>query len=215
MQQPDWKRTKEIVDLDLLQINPDNPKTAKEGEMEELIASLKRDPELMNYMPLHVIEDGEHFMVVDGNHRLMAIRELGWSEVPCEIYGDECRYDDGKINWSKVSERIIRSQEHYVDFDMDKMANLSLDLEPGKIDELHLPNLKSMVFEELNLDDQGEPFENTFARSISFKFEDQTAYNEFRHKFDQCKDKYNEKDDLKAFARMIEDILYPGEKFNR
>ena len=78
----------QIVELDVSDLIPAewNYKTAgTEEEIAKLANSIGLDKSAG--VPA-VREVGERFEVIDGNHRLAAIKVLGWERVPCENFGD-------------------------------------------------------------------------------------------------------------------------------
>lgn len=62
-----------------LQLNPQNPRTISAAAFDQLVESIRDFPVMMTLRPLVV--DGDN-VVIGGNQRLKAIRELGMSEVP-------------------------------------------------------------------------------------------------------------------------------------
>ncbi len=63
-----------------LKVNPDNPRTISESQLETLANSIRRDPEFMTLRPIVTDADG---MILGGNQRYRAITErLNLSEIP-------------------------------------------------------------------------------------------------------------------------------------
>ena len=210
--QPQWRSTKEEVEVGKIDLNPDNPKTPQKGEMEALVASLERDPNLMNYNPLHVVKDGERYMVVDGNHRLLAIRQLGWDSVMVEIY-DDVFDDEGFLDQAKINERLFRNNASYVSYDTEKIANLDMPLDDMNfLDQMAIPEVKDLVYENLNLDPETGDVK-TFYKSISFKFEDEHAYNDVWNDFCIARDRLGVDSDIEAFKLMIDKVVHEGKTY--
>lgn len=208
--QPQWRSTKQEVQISSIDLNPDNPKTAQEGEMEALVASLKRDPELMNYNPLHVVKDGERYMVIDGNHRLLAIRQLQWESVMVEIY-DDVFDDQGFLDQAKINERLFRNNANYVSYDTDLVAAMPFDFEDEVfLEEVAIPELKEIYYKEMNLDPETGDVK-PFIKSISFKFESETAYNEVWNDFCVAREKSGLEHDLEVFKKIIDSYIYKGQ----
>jgi ParB-like chromosome segregation protein Spo0J len=63
-----------------------NPRTISAGRFENLKRSLREDPGFLDARPLLVNSyPGRENIVVAGNMRLRAARELGWTEVPALV----------------------------------------------------------------------------------------------------------------------------------
>ena len=62
-----------------LKLNPDNPRVIKDDKFTKLCQSITEFPKMMEIRPMVVDND---YMVLGGNQRLKAIKELGMKEVP-------------------------------------------------------------------------------------------------------------------------------------
>ena len=67
--------------LSSIKLNPDNPRQIKDAKFEALKKSIEEYPEMMALRPI-VIDDKD--IVIGGNMRLRALRDLGFKEVPDE-----------------------------------------------------------------------------------------------------------------------------------
>jgi ParB-like chromosome segregation protein Spo0J len=67
------------VPLRRLRIWPGNPRRIAPARLEDLKRALVEDPEMLWARPLVALADG---VVVCGNQRLLAARELGWETIP-------------------------------------------------------------------------------------------------------------------------------------
>lgn len=87
----------ELVDTHLLPLSvlennkgqvkgiPENPRFLKDESFSKLKKSLTDDPEFLSLNPLSVYELNGKYVVMCGNMRLQAARELGFSKIPCQI----------------------------------------------------------------------------------------------------------------------------------
>ena len=62
-----------------IKLNPDNPRLIKDARFKKLVQSLKEFPKMLELRPIVINEDN---VVLGGNMRLKALRELGYKEVP-------------------------------------------------------------------------------------------------------------------------------------
>ena len=70
----------EIIDIKEIQPNPDNPRKITPAQFDDLVRSIKQDPEILLTKPL-VIDENK--MVLGGNQRLNACKKIGMTNVPC------------------------------------------------------------------------------------------------------------------------------------
>lgn len=104
---------------------PANPRSISIDDYNKLIKSLKDDPEYLNHELLHVIEHGDTYVVLNGNQRLRALKELGYKEVPATVYPKDTPPD-------VIRARIIKSNHSYGTDDWDALSSG----EWGEVDEL-------------------------------------------------------------------------------
>lgn len=64
---------------------PKNPRLIKDERFKKLVKSIKNLPEMAELRPLLVYFMGKKYVIVGGNMRFAAMRELKWPEVPCVI----------------------------------------------------------------------------------------------------------------------------------
>ena len=67
--------------LSKIKNNPHNPRLIKDDKFKKLCNSIKEFPKMMELRPI-IIDDS--FMVLGGNMRLRACKELGMKEIPEE-----------------------------------------------------------------------------------------------------------------------------------
>lgn len=102
---------------------PANPRTIKKEDYNKLIKSLQEDPDFLNHKPLHVYQQDGKYVVLGGNMRLKALKELGWKEVPCTVYKPETPPE-------VLRARVIKDNSEFGSYDWDLIANEGWSDEP-------------------------------------------------------------------------------------
>ena len=81
-----------LLPLSKLEVNkgqiegvPQNPRFIRDGKYKKLVESIKNTPEMMTARPLIVHQHGDKYVVLGGNMRLRAMRELKWKQSPCAV----------------------------------------------------------------------------------------------------------------------------------
>lgn len=70
-----------MILLSTIKSNPNNPRVIKDARFKKLVKSIQEFPKMMALRPLVVDADN---VVLGGNMRLKALKELGYKEVPQE-----------------------------------------------------------------------------------------------------------------------------------
>ena len=95
---------------------PRNPRTMRKEKFRKLVKSIRELPEMTEARDLLVVPHGGGYVVVGGNMRLQAYRELGWKEVPCCILPEGMPTD-------KLREIVIQDNNPFGETDWDMIAN--------------------------------------------------------------------------------------------
>ncbi len=80
--------------LDDIKLNPGNPRLIKDDRFKKLVASIKDFPAMMELRPIVVNAD---MMILGGNMRYRACKELGMKEIP--------------DNWVKVADSLTEEEQ--------------------------------------------------------------------------------------------------------
>ena len=122
------------VKINQIKSNPNNPRLIKDDKFYKLVKSLEEDPDFCNVRPVVVNKD---MIVLGGNMRLKAAKELGWKEIPCEI-----------VDWSEEKQKAftIKDNVGYGEWDWDMLAN-EWDAEQLNEWGLDVPDFKAEVLE--------------------------------------------------------------------
>jgi DNA modification methylase len=106
----------EKIDISLIKENPDNPRYIKDDKFVKLKQSIIDFPEMLQLRPI-VIDNNN--MVLGGNMRLRAIKELGYN------YGFVVRADS--LSEKQKKEFIIKDNIPFGENDWDKLAEWDQD----------------------------------------------------------------------------------------
>jgi ParB-like chromosome segregation protein Spo0J len=148
----------QIVKISEVKPNPKNPRIIKDGKFQKLVKSIQEFPDMLNKRPLIVFTDvDDKYVVLGGNMRLKACKEIGLKEIPI-IVADE---------WTEEqkNEFLIKDNVGFGEWDWDSLAN-EWDVE--KLDDwgLDLP----IIMDEPSLDELiGEEKNKPASMKITFK----------------------------------------------
>jgi len=102
----------ELCKISELKKNPNNPRVLKDDKFKKLVKSIKEFPEMMHIRPIVVNSD---MIVLGGNMRLAACKEVGLKEVP--IIKAE------NLTEEQQREFIIKDNVGFGEWDWDLLAN--------------------------------------------------------------------------------------------
>lgn len=105
---------------------PKNPRLIKDIRFAKLVKSIQDDPEMMQLRELIVYpytptlkakyDSQVEYIVIAGNMRLHAVKELGWTEVPCKIL-------DASTSLEMLKAITIKDNVSFGENDYDLLAN--------------------------------------------------------------------------------------------
>jgi hypothetical protein len=95
--------------------NPENPRTIDKGKFQKLKNSIKEFPKMMALRPIVTNDDG---MVLGGNMRLKALRELGYDKIP-----DDWVKKASDLTEDEKRQFIIVDNVGFGEWDWDVLAN--------------------------------------------------------------------------------------------
>ena len=101
----------EAYNINDIRPNDTNPRYIKDTKFQQLVKSIREFPDMTMVRPLVINQDN---MILGGNQRYMAMKELGFTTVPCQ-----------KVDWSEERQRefLIRDNTNYGSWDWDSLAN--------------------------------------------------------------------------------------------
>lgn len=104
---------------------PKNPRKWVKADVERLAASITETPMELEARPMIVYKVTKtNYVVLGGNMRLEAVKQLGMEEIPCFVF-------EG-LSVDKMKEIVLKDNANFGDWDTDELANSSwsdMDLE--------------------------------------------------------------------------------------
>ena len=124
------------VKLNLIKVNPNNPRLIKDDKFKKLVQSIKDFPEMLNIRPIVVNKD---MIILGGNMRFKACKEAGLKEVPIIV---------ADLTEEQQREFLIKDNTSGGEWDWELLANEwnSEDLEAWGLD---LPITKDLNEQDL------------------------------------------------------------------
>jgi ParB-like chromosome segregation protein Spo0J len=164
-----------LVKISEVKPNPKNPRIIKDGKFQKLVKSIQEFPDMLNKRPLIVFTDVDNkYVVLGGNMRLKACKEIGLKEIPI-IVADE---------WTEEqkNEFLIKDNVGFGEWDWDSLAN-EWDVE--KLDDwgLNVPefsgNLDYSILDDEDLADDLLDMANGVKKAIQIEFESEHYENAY------------------------------------
>jgi ParB-like chromosome segregation protein Spo0J len=156
-----------LVKISEVKPNPKNPRIIKDGKFQKLVKSIQEFPDMLNKRPLVVFTDVDNkYVVLGGNMRLKACKEIGLKEIPI-IVADE---------WTEEqkNEFLIKDNVGFGEWDWDSLAN-EWDVE--KLDDwgLNVPEFSGdidySILDDEDLEDDLLDMANGVKKAIQIEFE--------------------------------------------
>jgi ParB-like chromosome segregation protein Spo0J len=149
-----------LVKISEVKPNPKNPRVIKDGKFQKLVKSIQEFPDMLNKRPLIVFTDVDgKYVVLGGNMRLKACKEIGLKEIPI-IIADE---------WTEEqkNEFLIKDNVGFGEWDWDSLAN-EWDVE--KLDDwgLDIPNFNNVDYSEKNEEIDIDSLDETMTIKLNF-----------------------------------------------
>lgn len=102
----------QIVKIDKVKINKENPRIIKDSKYQSLVKSIKEFPKMLNIRPIVV---DENYVVLGGNMRLRACQEAGLKEIPIIVAE--------QLTENEQREFVIKDNVSFGEWDWELLAN--------------------------------------------------------------------------------------------
>lgn len=142
---------------------PKNPRFIKDDRFEALKKSIQDAPEMLALRELIVYPFGDKFIVIGGNMRLRACKDLGYKEIPCKVL-------DETTPPEKLREYTIKDNVAFGKDDFDILAN------EWEVDELVDFGMENINFGDECVTDEGFGEDFTLADGEKSPFQKMTLF---------------------------------------
>ena len=95
---------------------PKNPRLIRDDRFYKLVKSIKDDPEMLKIRELIVFPLEETFVVIGGNMRLKALKELNYESTPCKVLSADTPLE-------KLKAIALKDNSSFGDYDYEALAN--------------------------------------------------------------------------------------------
>jgi len=161
-----------IVKIQEVKLNPNNPRIIKDDKFKKLVQSIKDFPEMLELRPIVVNKD---MIILGGNMRYKAAKEIGLKEIPVTI---------ADLTEDQQREFLIKDNTSGGEWDWEVLAN------EWDNEELEEWGLDLPAFDINNkLDDLSDDFETNFRIEIVLNDEktQELLYNELISRNYECR----------------------------
>ena len=116
---------------------PKNPRIIKNDYFKKLVKSIEDNPEMTSLREILVYPYGDKYVVIGGNMRLKALKELGYKEAPCKIIPEETTVEQLKAYTIKDNSGFGEWDFDMLtsEWDLGLLADCAIDLPEIEIEE--------------------------------------------------------------------------------
>jgi hypothetical protein len=161
-----------------IKTNPNNPRIIRDEKYKKLLKSIQEFPDMLNKRPIVAFTDKDgKYVVLGGNMRLKALKELKYKEVPI-IVADE---------WTEEQkhEFLIKDNVGFGEWDWDSLAN-EWDVEKLEDWGLDIPNwsagldVNNMTEEDIDIEEEFDAIGITKdIKRVTFIFDSERQAEEY------------------------------------
>jgi len=120
-----------MIKLTTIKSNPNNPRVIRDEKFKKLVKSIDEFPKMMALRPMVVNED---MVVLGGNMRLKALKELGYKEVPNDWIKSAKDLTDDEIKRFIIADNVGFGEHDWEmlanEWDVEELSEWGLDI-PG------------------------------------------------------------------------------------
>ena len=183
---------------------PSNPRQWGKGELDDLVKSIRETPELLVARGLIVWPYGGKYIILGGNMRFSALREMNEVDAPCYVMPEDTPIE-------KLREIIIKDNGAFGSWDYDMLAN--------EWDDLPLSDWGVPAWDTENLEEVSAPkevHEDDFDESkdhIEVRCKRGDVWQLGEHRL-MCGDSVSLEDVKKLMGGGIADITFSSPPYN-
>lgn len=126
-----------MIKLTTIKSNPNNPRVIRDEKFKKLVKSIEEFPKMMALRPMVVNED---MVVLGGNMRLKALKELGYKEVPNDWVKSAKDLTEDEIRRFIIADNVGFGEHDWEllanEWDAAELADWGLDIPGFEVDEV-------------------------------------------------------------------------------
>ena len=109
---------------------PQNPRFIRDEKFKRLVKSIEDDPDMMSLRECIVVPFKNRYVVIAGNMRLRACKELGYTDIPCKILDADTPAE--KLRAITIKDNVGFGQDDYDmlanEWDADELTEWGMDV---------------------------------------------------------------------------------------
>jgi ParB-like chromosome segregation protein Spo0J len=146
---------------------PKNPRLIKSEKFEKLKKSIEDNPEMLGMREVLVYPHGSKFVIIGGNMRFQACKDLGFTEVPCKVL-------DKETTAEQLRAITIKDNVGFGEHDWELLANEwdSVELEDWGLDvPVFASEIDYSILDDEDVQQQLDEMKNGVKKAIQIEFE--------------------------------------------
>jgi site-specific DNA-methyltransferase (adenine-specific) len=125
-----------MIKLTTIKSNPNNPRVIRDEKFKKLVKSIEEFPKMMALRPMVV---NEEMVVLGGNMRLKALKELGYKEVPNDWVKSAKDLTEDEIRRFIIADNVGFGEHDWEmlanEWDIDELSEWGLDIPDMQMEE--------------------------------------------------------------------------------
>ena len=178
---------------------PKNPRFIRDERFKKLVKSLEDNPEMLSARELLVYNYDGELIVIGGNMRLRAAKELGFKQLPCKVLDD--------LTPEQIRAFVIKDNVSFGSDDFESLANEwdSIELEEWGLEVPNFDEELSNIQDYEGLDDLSK-LDKFIGAEIKrmFLVYDSATFENVVNWFIKLQNKFNVEDNNQVILKLIE-----------
>jgi hypothetical protein len=155
---------------------PKNPRLIKDAKFEKLKKSIEDNPEMLGMREVLVYPHGSKFVIIGGNMRFQACKDLGFTEVPCKVLDKDTTAEQlraitikDNVGFGEHDWELLANEWDSVELEEwgMELPNIGVELDSNEFGEdFTLPDGDKAPFQQMTFtlaDEQAEQIKNAIA----------------------------------------------------
>lgn len=156
-----------MIKLTTIKSNPNNPRVIRDEKFKKLVKSIEEFPKMMALRPMVVNED---MVVLGGNMRLKALKELGYKEVPNDWVKSAKDLTDDEIRRFIIADNVGFGEHDWEmlanEWNVEELTDWGLD-----IPNFNAADIDYSILDDESIDNQLDDMADGVKKAIQIEFE--------------------------------------------